>query len=445
MGTRSTTIGAISAAWLLVTGCGPFDSSDAAAEDLVDALVDRTWIAVDHPLPRVPVVAFERSDRSDRVEVDGDDTCNDSTGPVTFDGTTVRSSEVFTTAAEQCIPGVTFISPGATFHVVGDELVISNPVDTLEPATRYVAWDALEEVTAGEVTGEYLAGTELFELRGAWPDEAWGEVRRTTGGDIVARTGDGFVRFDRIEAGEPARPTLAAFLGEVAGRTWTLDDPEYPSAERPFIRFALHQAAGTVPAAHGFDGCTRVQVTEGVHADGVWSPHGNGWALASPGASPSTTATNPCPAALHVPLTDAAYSIAADGRLDVIFGDGRVRTFADAASRPADEPMGPVAALDGTWILDTGGPTVEITADAAELTFGDCRARAISRDQYVELEATPCAPEGASPSAARLADWITQGANLTVGVTDDHATLYLTRDLSIDTPESAVLRLTRSN
>lgn len=463
-----------------VSGCGwILGSSDEAASELVDGLVGRTWVAVDYPLPRLPMLRFDRGDSGNEVEVDGDDTCNNSSGPVRFAGNTVADAEILSTAVGCSIPVVTFINTGATLDVQGAELIVSNPANTQAPSTRYVAWESLSGVPLDEMAGRYLYGTtvigiadatiEVGECRGFWSHDAgvvdidlgacqppardgwwtetvvWEQVRRNSEGDLIVEHEDGFVHLDQVAAGASPQPTLAAFLGVVAGRTWVLDDPraDYPSAWRPFVRLALHGAPDIVPAAHGFDGCARFLVTDPVHGAGVWTPADGGWSFASSGgiAEPA----DDCSDDRLARLVDVTYHIVGNGQLEAVGPDGTRHILRYAASRPAGVAAGPVEHIAGTWILDHDAATVEITTNPSTIRFGDCITSWTASDQWIELEPSTCTAPDAGQAAERLSQLIRDGASLAVGMTDDLATLYLSRDLSIDTPDTTVLRLTRAD
>lgn len=462
---------------MVVSGCVWISGStdDGADGELVDALVDRTWVAIDYPLPRQPTMRFSRGDTASQVEVNGDDTCNHSAGPVTFDETRVEASEVFSTAVGCAIPPVTFIIPGTTFEVNDSELLISNPKETLAPSTRYLAWESLPAVTHAEMEGTYLHGTTVVRITEAgietdecvapwsadrnlvridfrscepqahsewWTDSAvWAELRRTPNGDLIISNDGDLIRLDRVEPGAAPQPTLAAFLGFAAGRTWVLNDEDYQSAWRPFVRFALHAAADVVPAAYGFNGCTRIEVSEPVHAEGVWTAVNGGWSLASPGGLSKPAIA--CPDDQHVGFATATYRITGDDQLEVVEADGTQHILQDAATRPAGVSSGPVERISGNWTLGSELATVDITTDPNLFRFGDCATTWTASDQWIQLAPTQCETFAPSPIAERLEVQIREGATFAVGMTDDLANMYLSQDLSIDTPSASVFRLTR--
>ncbi|HUF97347.1 MAG TPA: hypothetical protein VMM60_04400, partial [Ilumatobacter sp.] len=135
----------------------------ALGSTLAEQLVGRTWVAVDYPLPTLPVMRFGRGDRGNQVTVDANDTCNSSSGVMSFDGDTVFESEVMSTGAGCGNPTVAPFANGTTFRLVGDEVTVENTGFGIG-ATRYVAIDSLAPLPPENLPGEYLYGATPLRI-----------------------------------------------------------------------------------------------------------------------------------------------------------------------------------------------------------------------------------------------------------------------------------------
>lgn len=439
---------------------------DGRGGGLVDGLPGRTWVAVDFGLSRLPVVRFDRGDSPSEVIWNGADTCNVSSGPITFDGVNVVAAEIGSTLVGCGGPQVTSVGVGTAFRLNGPELVVTNTAGS-PVSTRYVALDALDLVDPDELTGTYYhgatvghIGTDAIEVddcrfaksviddamvvdfsdcvlppRSGWRFNGivrWDSILRTPDGDLILdRTSAGgdpdLIRFDLAGADTAHPPTLASFLGVVSGRSWVLDTPpdEYPSGLRPSIRFAHYTSADMTPSAHGFNGCELFRTPDTPTATGVWTPDQDGWRFDPPNGPQQ----NPpgCGDGLHVPLVGVTYRLDSTQRLELTTADGDTLEFRDAQSLPDhDASISPNDHLDGRWTLDANGPTVTFDRNAHEMRVGDCTATWTDEGhQALDFVTSTGCDTPTTESSRQLVALFDGESAINLGMSDDLDTLYL--------------------
>jgi hypothetical protein len=375
---------------------------------LVDALVGRTWVSIDHGGTRVPHLQLDAGEGG-QVAVVSYDGCNRGEGTFRLDGNLVAESMIMSTLAG-CggENDATAIFPGTRFDLLEGVLTVTN-ADSSVPSTRYIELSSMSPITPAEMVGTFTIGvwpvtftasTVLVEgceigwsdagggvaFEGAaacanpagsaqhwWTgifDTPWSDLR-SDGELVIVSAGDGFsrrlIRLDRTGPGSELRPSLPSFLGAVAGRTWILDTASpanYDFGARPTFRIAaLSDATGGVaPKIVGFDGCAPFETP------GDWVSSGNGWTLnPNPiGAVGSTDApelaAGDCQDGRRITLATAAVmTLEPFGRLVVAQPDGSTLEFQDPVAVPnSDLAFSPIGHVAGTWRLDDGAPPLEI-------------------------------------------------------------------------------------
>lgn len=452
----------------------------ASGSGLAEQLVGPTWIAVDYPLPALPVMRFTPGESSRQVVVEANDTCNDSSGVMSFKGDTVVQSQVMSTAAACGNPMVAPFADGTTFRLVGSELIVANASFGTAP-TRYVAVESLMPVAPAETSGDYLLGTtpvlittdEIIVEGCAYPwaadrsaitIDASGCTVSTQGGGyarwwsgpnrwtsilaldeqalIVESVGEGFTRLDRVAPGTVGRPTLGAFLLAVQHRTWMLDEPTsvYPSGVRPFVKFAPYEAPDVVPAAYGFDGCGYVEAGRDESKAGAWTPADGAWTFyAPPPETEPVMQPADCAADLWLPFTGASYRLLETRELEMVTADGSTRLFRDAESLPNNDPASnPPGSVSGRWTLDAEGPVIEF--DESTVSFDGCTLSwEATSDRTIGFTTPRGCEEVTARSLLRFVQLVSAERPVTVGLSDDLATLYL----YTDHPQFTALRFSR--
>lgn len=381
-------------------------------QDLLDALVGRTWVATEWSGSRLPTITFDTVDGApDQYRIEGFDGCNDYGGTIVLDSDVVANAIHEQRAGVDCAGSYFELGTGARIALAADQVTFNDggadkhfvPIDALPAIAPTVGAYGLDgagldvvgdRITFGDCSVSWTfdgamttlgtptcmpAAAEFAPLIRIFP----GPWRVSTDGNdllVLLSSGEVLRIEQRADDGSSVtargeNPPGNQLVNELVNHVWALVRSSEPDAvavaRRPF--FQILDVDGALVIGGAACGGGQIEVI------GTWRAAANGAVIHQHDGTPTSWADCLNVSGTLPFRTVATFTRSADGTQVVVDADGMSSTYMALDTVPVPS----LQELAGTWQRVVGAPGVRTDTIQLESTT-DCVTGPVDNADWID-------------------------------------------------------------